>query len=196
MKRDRCMQGECQRSERRQPSAISDQLSAFGYRRSGSAIGDPLSATGVQRSAVSGVSGCARRTACGSGLGERVAGASRGARGTGNEDPGVAGQRRDFAGTGKRPHVPVTVDIVAVAGQRTGLRVEDPFAVDLVEGGGGNMVDRVVAIEPGPLGLQQRIDIRLNPARRGMLAHRDDRTPAFALVGADFDREHVGVADF
>src|ERR1017187_4226878 len=94
------------------------------------------------------------------------------------------------------PQVPVAVNVVASGGQRASLRVEIPFALDLIQCGRGDVVDRVVAIQSLPLRLEQRVQIYLRPAGGGVLADRDNGTPAFAGRGADFDGEHIGAADF
>src|ERR1700722_17090077 len=55
------------------------------------------------------------------------------------------------------PQVPLAVNVVAVARQRTGLRVEIPLASDLIKRRSGDMVNRVVAIQSRPLGLEHRV---------------------------------------
>src|ERR1035441_4611245 len=58
----------------------------------------------------------------------------------------AAGQGRNPSIARDAPQVPVAVDVVAVAGQRAGLRVKIPFAGNPIQRGRGDMVERVVAI--------------------------------------------------
>src|ERR1035438_1574617 len=88
----------------------------------------------------------------------------------------AARQRGNESVARDAPQVPVTVNVVAVAGHRAGLRVEIPFAVNPIERGRGDVVDGAVPIQALPLRLEHGIHINLRPAGGGVLARRDDGT--------------------
>jgi hypothetical protein len=79
--------------------------------------------------------------------------------------------------------------------QRTGLGIEITFTLDFMPCGGVAVIERVIAIQTFPLGLERCIHRSPSPTGDRVLVHRNDGTPSFAGRDADCSAKQISSAD-